>query len=689
MKEIREENLTLTLQDPVDRIPLIGSRYKFLLGRLDIFTVRDILHHYPFRYEDYSQIKKISELIAGQPVTVRGTIVEIKNIFTRFGKNFTRAILADETGKIPLVWFNQPFVAKNLPAGESVSISGKLGTFSGKPALINPDYEVVSSEKTETIHTGKLVPIYPETEGVSSKWLRSRINWLLENLPPDLGEFLPPEVLEKYRLETLAKALPTIHFPKNLEEVKGSHRRLGFDELLERQLTAQIRRQQWREQGKAKPLEQNNLQENWEKFTDQLPFALTGAQQRAVGEISADLDDDIPMNRILVGDVGSGKTVVAAAAIYQAYLNHTTSLYMAPTEILAQQHFQTLRGYLEPLGLKIELVTGSRQLAAGSLANVSIGTHALLYHLDQFKNIGLVVIDEQHRFGVEQRALLTQQDHTTNLRPHLLTMTATPIPRSLALALYGDLDLSYLDEMPPGRQPVKTWVVPPVKREAAYRWIEKQMVTEKSQAFIVCPFIEESETMQSVKAVTAEYGKLQKEVFPKLKIGLLHGKLKAKEKEATLEEFRRGGSHILLATPVVEVGVDIPNATIMVIEGAERFGLASLHQLRGRVGRGSKASYCLLFSESPSPPVYHRLKAMETIHDGLKLSELDLKNRGQGEIYGLVQHGLDKLKIASLDDVELLQATKQAAEELLQNFAHQPPFSAKLHTIKSALVNPD
>ncbi|MDP2873891.1 MAG: ATP-dependent DNA helicase RecG, partial [bacterium] len=421
----------------------------------------------------------------------------------------------------------------------------------------------------------------------------------------------------------------------------------------------------------------------------QLPFALTGAQQRAIGEISADLDDDIPMNRILVGDVGSGKTVVAAAAIYQAYLGQATSLYMAPTEILAHQHFQTLRQYLEPLGLKITLVTGNCQLASGNSSNLFIGTHALLYHLDQLKNIGLVVIDEQHRFGVEQRALLTQPNHTTKLRPHLLTMTATPIPRSLALALYGDLDLSYLDEMPPGRKPVKTWVVPPAKREAAYRWIEKQILTEKSQTFLVCPFIEESETLQSVKAVNAEYGKLQKEIFPKLKIGLLHGKLKAKEKEATIEEFRRGGSHILLATPVVEVGVDIPNATIMVIEGAERFGLASLHQLRGRVGRGSKASYCLLFSESPSQAVYHRLKAMETIHDGLKLSELDLKNRGQGEIYGLVQHGLDKLKIASVDDVALLQTTKLAAEELLHNFAHQPPFSSKLQTIKSALVNPN
>jgi len=679
----------LELDDPVTQIPLIGPRYRARLEKLGIATVADLLHHYPSRYEDYSQKKKIAELMQGEPVTVVGTLTEIKNIFTRYGKRLTKATVTDETGQIELVWFNQTYLTKNLQPGNRVSLSGKLGTFSKKPALISPEYEVLAPNQEETVHTGHLVAIYPETEGLSSKWLRSRLHHLLTLGLHQQEDYLPSDLRTRYRLMPLEEALENIHFPRHPDLLTKAQKRLALGELVELQLMAQIRRRQWAVQGKALKLKRAGFTPHLKQFLACLPFRLTTAQEEAIREIFEDLQKEVPMNRLLAGDVGSGKTVVAGAAIYLAYLNQTASIYMAPTEILAQQHYQTLKQYLEPLGLKIGLLTGSTKPPKGQSWHLIVGTHALLYHLGDLPAASLVVIDEQHRFGVAQRALLSAANGQAKLKPHLLTMTATPIPRSLALTLYGDLDLSYLDEMPPGRKPVKTWVVPSNKRQAAYHWVRQQVERHKSQAFVVCPLIEESETLSSVKAVTAEYAKLQQEVFPNLRVGLLHGRLKAKEKDEVIEAFRQNHSQILLATPVVEVGIDIPKATLMIIEAAERFGLASLHQLRGRVGRGDQQSYCLLFTESHSREAYQRLKAMETISDGLTLAQLDLKHRGQGEIYGLVQHGQFRLKIASLDNLELVQAAKETAAVLLANPAANQSLFKKIQKIETSLVDPN
>ena len=422
------------------------------------------------------------------------------------------------------------------------------------------------------------------------------------------------------------------------------------------------------------------------EFKQSLPFTLTSAQEKAITAMLEDMAEGKPMNRLLQGDVGSGKTVVAAVLVYITYLHGYQSVLMAPTEILAEQHFTTLKTLLDPLGVTLGLATGSKKINAGlNEFNLLVGTHAVITSKQQFKQLALVVIDEQQRFGVEQRGVLRSKGQN----PHLLTMTATPIPRTVALTLYGDLDVSYLNEMPKGRKPVKTWLVPPEKREGAYTWIRQELEQHASQAFIICPFIEESENMQTVKAAAKEYERLQKEIYPDLKLGLLHGKLKAKEKEKVLEEFRQKQYHILVATPVVEVGIDIPNATIIMIEAAERFGLAQLHQLRGRVGRGDKQSYCLLFTEGKSEQTIQRLKAMETMNLGSELAEYDLQLRGPGDVYGKKQSGAHFLKIASFSDITLIEQAKDEAQYIAQDLQSYPKLSEKIAKYLDATVNPD
>jgi ATP-dependent DNA helicase RecG len=514
-------------------------------------------------------------------------------------------------------------------------------------------------------------------------------------------EFLPQEVQTSQKLTDLKTAINQIHFPQSQIEIDGARKRLAFDEFFLMQLQALKRRQEWQKKPLTKKFSINNAtMQQCNHFISSLPFDLTGAQKRAVDEILKDLEKDVPMNRLLEGDVGSGKTVVATAAIYATYLNGYQSALMAPTEVLAEQHYREISKMLEPFGVGIALITGSKKYVVATHASPSVlvGTHALLFKRAKFDKLGLVVIDEQHRFGVEQRAKLLKKGGV----PHLLTMTATPIPRSMALTIYGDLDLSVLDEMPPGRKEVITWVVPNHKRQAAYNWIRKQIIgtdgvaarPRRAQAFIICPLIEESEaeTMQSVKAATAEFERLSKEVFPDLRLALLHGRIKSKEKNEILTDFKNGQYDILVSTQVVEVGIDVPTATLMIIEGADRFGLASLHQLRGRVGRSDRQSYCLLFTESRSRRAYNRLKAMEELNDGFKLAEIDLKIRGPGEIYGTKQHGLMNLKIASLSDVRLIETTREEAKSLLDKdpkLQKHPNLKAKLKRMGKELVEPN
>ncbi len=661
----------------LSKLPGIGPYFAKRLEKLNLFTVEDLIHHYPFRYDDYSIIKSADNTQIGEVVTLAGEIWSIKNVYTRAGRVLTQAIFNDGTSSIMLTWFNQSYLTKSIKAGDHLQISGKLSKYKNKLSILAPSWEKIIS--TPTIHTGRLVPVYPETYGISSKFLRSKIHNLLSLALPSIKDFLPDEIRDN--MLPLPEALQKIHFPKIMDEVNEARKRLSFDELFLIQLATQKARLIWREKPITKPwkIEKKDL----EKFKNSLPFKLTSAQTKVLGEITFDLQTTYPMNRLLQGEVGSGKTIVAAAAIYLAHLNNFSSLFMAPTEILAWQHFETVSKLLEPFGMKVGLYTGSKKSVQ---ADVVIGTHALLSEKLAIKNIGLVIIDEQHRFGVVQRTNLRQRSKT----PHFLTMTATPIPRTVALTLYGDLDLSTIDELPKGRPKISTHLVPSAKRKDSYKWIERK-VRQGDQVYIITPLIEESETLTSVKAAKKEFEFLKKEIFPNLKLGLLHGKLKAKEKEEVILNFRQGKIQILVSTSVVEVGMDIPNATVMVIEGAERFGLAQLHQLRGRIGRGIKPSFCLLYTSNVSSKDNRRLKYLETTFDGLKLSELDLKIRGSGEIFGTAQHGKWDLKIAQLSDLELIEKTKGVAKDLLEvnpELDKYPKLQSQLQKI-SANVMPD
>ena len=692
-----------SLSTPTTDLFMIGSAYAKRLEKLDIRTAEDLLHHYPSRYNDFRLISKISHLQIGETATIQGQIISFENIFTKYGKKIQKIIVADETGQLEVIFFNQTFLSGVLKPGLAISLSGKAGFFNRKITLISPEYEIIKTNnllkekmlkfsilpsiensnisKLNSIHTGRLVPIYPETYGVSSKWLRSRIKPLLEKFLPSAPDWLPEKLRRENNFISLTQALKQIHFPENENQIEQAKKRLAFDELFIIQIQTLKRAYNWKKGKKTKALPADS--KKIKTFIEKLPFKLTTDQKNSTRQILKDINKTIPMNRLLQGDVGCGKTVVAAIAAYAAFLNKKQTAIMAPTEILALQHYQTFKDLLEPYGLTINLVTGSKKtgimnqesriknkknasnskfIIHNSKFDILIGTHALIYNKVNLNNIGLIVIDEQHRFGVEQRAKLAKKSSS----PHTLIMTATPIPRTVALTLYGNLDLSVITQMPLGRKSVKTWVVPSEKRNPGYQWIKKQIKEKNSQAFIVCPFIEESdkELMQNIKAAKQEFKYLSEKIFPNLKLGLLHGKIKPKEKDKTISDFRNNKLDILVATPVVEVGIDIPNASIILIEGADRFGLAALHQLRGRVGRRNQQAYCLLFA-SEKNKAYKRLKLMENYNNGMQLAEMDLKFRGSGELYGTAQHGFAKLKLADLNDINLIEQTKKSAGQIL------------------------
>ncbi len=670
----------MNLQTSVKEASRAYKMYSSRLEKLGITKVEDFLFHIPFRYDDFSLISKIAEVQAGEVVTVKGKVVDIKNEYTRW-KKLQKAKVKDETGEIDVIWFNQPYLTKTIKKGDKISLSGKVTLFRNTKMLQSPDFEVIFNEN-EIIHTGRMVPIYPETRGVSSKWLRRQVHNLLKTA--DIKEYLPSEILKKNNLIGLKDALNRVHFPKTLNEVEKARERLSFDELFLIQLNSLKRKKEWDEKKLKKPFKVLSFKEKIEEFLTKLPFELTNAQKRVVKEIFADFSKEKAMNRLLEGEVGSGKTVIGAIAMYLTFLNGYQSILMAPTEILAKQHYETINKLLKPFKIKVKLLTSSLRPKKIE-ADVLIGTHALLYQKKIMEKLGFVIIDEQQRFGVEQRAVL----RSMGKNPHVLTMTATPIPRTIALTMYGDLDLSFLDEMPKGRKKIKTWFVPIEKRKGAYSWIEKEIKNNKSQVFIICPLIEESENLASVKAVTKEYELLKRNIFPKLKLGLLHGRMKGKEKNEILKKFKDKKYDILVSTPVVEVGIDIKNATIMLIEQSERFGLAQLHQLRGRVGRGDKQSFCLLFTSSTSEKTINRLKSMEKIDFGPKLAELDLKLRGPGQLYGTLQHGIPALKVASFSDFDLIKQTRKEAEGVINNLDNFEMLKDKINNIESKNISPD
>lgn len=651
----------MELSSAVGNLPFVGPVYQKRLSKLEINTIGDLLLHIPHKYLDFRESLNINRINIGDTVTVRGEVTFIKNLYTRSGKKLQIASVKDKSGEITVIWFNQPFLIRSIYPGDILSLSGKINWFNRKKTLISPEYEKLTGEK-KPIHTGRLVPVYPETSGLSSKWLRSKINFAFSKSRSDIKEFLPPTTIKKLDLVDLDKAIKNVHFPDSLDEAEKGRRRLAFNELLFYQGINVFRKISWKNNIPSNKLifTRNDIV----KFTNLLPFTLTGSQNKAMQEITDDLKNEYPMNRLLEGDVGSGKTVVAATAAFVSFINGCQSVFMTPTQILAQQHFDTLNSLFKAFKVRVNLLTSDIKKGDLGRSDIFVGTHSLIHSKIDFDKVGLVVIDEQHRFGVEQREHLIKKTRNKTIVPHVLTMTATPIPRTVALTFYGDLSLSTLDELPAGRQDITTWIVPPKKRDGAYKWIFKNIKETKAQAYVICPLIEESsvETMQSVKAVTKQYREI-KLLLPNLKVGLLHGKQKSKEKTGVLDQFKKGDIDILVATPVVEVGIDVANATIMVIEGAERFGLAQLHQLRGRVGRGEKKSYCLLFGESISPKALSRLNALQKSSSGFELAELDLKLRGPGEIFGLKQHGHPELKIASWQDVDLIKDAKNIAEE--------------------------
>jgi ATP-dependent DNA helicase RecG len=700
----------MDLHTPITRGNRAMKMYAGKLEKLGIQTYYDFLLHIPSRYEDYSIVSKIAQIQPGETVTIQGQVLEMKTNYMRGMriKTMQKALVTDGTGTLELTWFNQPYLNRVILPNATISASGKVDRFgrSKNFSMQSPEYEILY-ENGSSIHTGRLIPVYPETQGVSSKWLRRQIFNLLKESSNELKEYMPAEILEKNKLMNFAQAIQEIHFPKDIDTAHKAHERLAFDELFLMQLAAIKRRTQWHEKEKGIQFDVKKFEKQITTCIDSLPFKLTNAQQLSLDHIMQDFQKTTPMNRLLQGDVGSGKTIVAAIGMYIAFLNGYQSVLMAPTEILAQQHFATVSKFLERLGVTVDLVTGSKKLKSKPVLlsdseesqkkrdpsalpqddkiDILIGTHAVLSEKIIFSKLGLVIIDEQQRFGVEQRSIIRQKGEN----PHLLTMTATPIPRTVALTMYGDLDLSYLNEMPHGRKQIKTWLVPREKRNGAYEWIRKQITETQSQAFIICPFIEPSETMQTIKAVKYEYERLSKEIYPDLKLGLLHGKQKAKEKEEILQKFRDKEFAILVATPVVEVGIDIPNATIIMIEAAERFGLAQLHQLRGRVGRSDKQSYCLLFTDSQNAQTSTRLKAMETTHSGAELAELDLRLRGPGNLYGTAQHGIPKLKAANFSDAMLIQKAKLSADEIFSTLKQYPQLSEQLDKTVSSNISPD
>lgn len=651
----------MKLTDSVSTIPFVGPNYEKKLNRLEIFNVYDLIHHIPHRYLDFSKITNISNVKIKEVVTIVGTISSLKNQITKTGKRMQIGQVEDGSGKITVAWFNQPFLIYTITPNTKVAISGEASWFNGKPAFFSPQFEKIEEGK-DSLHTGRLVGIYPVTSGLSSKWLKSRIKYCLDNLDKNLNEFLPEPIVKKFNFVSFKNAIFNIHFPKKIKSYEKAKERLAFNELLNLQIKAK-KRKQILQKKKSNKLKIYNKEVN--DFIKNLPFTLTKSQVKVIDEILTDLESDKPMNRLLQGDVGSGKTVVSAVASLVTILNGYQIVLMAPTQILANQHYQTINNLFKNLKVRVSLITGTKTLKDIGRIDIFIGTHALLNKSKLFENIGLIIIDEQHKFGVKQTEILSKLPK--NKSPHMLTMTATPIPRTIAQTLFSDMDLSILTEIPIGRIPIKTWLVPNEKRKGAYSWIKKEIIKNKTQIFVVCPLIEDSETetLKDVKAVKSTFNELIK-IFKEFKLELLHGKLKEQEKVDILNNFKDKKIDILVTTPVVEVGIDVPNATIIVIEGSDRFGLAQLHQLRGRVGRGDKESYCLLFTENESKKVNERLNALTLKTSGFELAELDLKLRGPGEVLGIKQHGFGNLKIASWSDLKLIKASTEVLKELIE-----------------------
>jgi len=679
------------LQKNLEKVLKTTKKHLGKLSSLGVNTVEDLFLYFPRDYNDTREFTKIKDIIPNEVSTIKGKITSLFNISTKFGKKITRGVFTDSTGSIEVVWFNQPHLTRMLPRNQEIILSGKAKIGFKKIALQSPTHERIKPYE-EQIHSGIIAPMYHETEGITSKWIREKIKPLVDDWLSFFEEYLPEEVIKEHNLMGIKDAIKNVHFPESEELLLKARERLGFDELFLLQLKVLQRKWHWQHiESRESKIIETDLEMLKEAILE-LPFELTNAQKKALKDVLDDLQKPYPASRLIQGDVGSGKTVVAALATLNVVKKGYQVAIMAPTEILAKQHYATFVKTLTKYNLNVQFISGSttkkmkedviRQMKTGTV-DIVIGTHSLIQEDIEFKNLGLAIIDEQHRFGVKQREILKSYNS-----PHLLSMTATPIPRTLAIVVYGDQDLSVIDEMPKGRQEIITRVVPENKRTEAYRWIEDQ-ITKGRQAFVICPLIDESDTIE-VKSVTQEYSHLQEFIFPNLKLGLLHGRLKQEEKDEVMEDFKNNKINILVSTSVVEVGIDVPNATIMLIEGSERFGLSQLHQFRGRVGRGVHQSYCFLFTGNLSEEGKTRMQSMEKYSSGFKLAEIDMQLRGPGEVYGVRQSGIPDLKMASLTDLVNIEKARNSAsriidiDPLLKTF---PKLAAKITEIQEVFVN--
>ena len=671
------------LKKDIQFVKGIGPKKAYKLNKLGIFTLKDLLYYFPRQYEDRNNLKKIVELKNEDKATIKALIVGITTSNPRKGMTLTKVDVKDETGYAKLVFFNQPYISNTFKSGDTILVFGKVKKEFKNIEFSSCEIEHLSNSPKNTC---KIMPIYPLTFGVTNKEIISIIKSVLSNKELIIKEYLPKGIIDKYKLCSIDYAIRNIHSPSNKESFKIALYRIIFEEFLILQLGLFMFKNGVTE------VEGIKFEEN-EKLKDiisSLPFKLTKAQNRALNEIIEDMKSHKVMNRLVQGDVGSGKTVVALLALANCVLNGYQGALMAPTEILAEQHYISLTETLKEFGMNVELLVGSLtkkqkekvlERVKNKEIDILIGTHALIEDKVEFDRLGLVITDEQHRFGVRQRGKLSDKGNN----PDVLVMTATPIPRTLALILYGDLDISIIDELPPGRQPIDTIAVSKDKRDRAYNNLVRAEVEKGRQVYIVCPLVEESEAIEA-KAAVELVEELKQEYFSDLKVGLLHGKMKASEKESIMKSFKNKELDILVSTTVIEVGVNVPNATLMIIENAERFGLAQLHQLRGRVGRGKHKSYCILIYASKSEVCRQRMSIMEETNDGFKISEKDLEIRGPGEFFGTRQHGLPELKIANIfKHMKILKIAQQEARYIIGEDLKLQKFENKL--LKNEIID--
>lgn len=674
------------LQTELTYLKGVGPKRAEALGKLGVHTVYDLLYYFPARYEDRRVVKPVAQLEVGAKESLLATVLfppQTSRVGGRMGgRQVTRVRVGDATGRVDLQWWNQPYREKQFHPGMQLFVFGKVGYFNGMLQIDTPDFEVLG--ENDALQVGRIVPVYPSTEGLFQSALRRSIANALDRFADSIDDPLPEEVRRALKLQPLGWSLRQIHFPEDWSAQEAARYRLVFEELFLLQVA--LAQKKLLAQTEAIGIRHIVDDEPIKKFVAALPFKLTGAQRRVMNEVRKDLRSGRPMNRLLHGDVGSGKTIVAAYALWTAHITGHQGALLAPTEILAEQHFSVLTRLFKPLGIEVALLEGSlkgkqkKRIQADlneGRTTIVVGTHALLQEEVEFKKLGVCVVDEQHRFGVMQRAAL-QNKGQDGARPDVLVMTATPIPRTMALTVYGDLDVSLLDELPPGRQPIKTVHVKPSQRDKAYKFVLDE-VKKGRQAYVVCPLVEESEKLAQLKAATALADRLRNNELNLMRVGLVHGQLSVLDREEEMELFRAGMRDVLVSTTVIEVGVDVPNATVMLIEDAERFGLSQLHQLRGRVGRGQHKSTCVLMSDPKTDESRSRISIMTKTQNGFEIAEHDLQLRGPGEFYGTRQSGMPDFRLANIiRDVDIIQQARDVAFDLVRQdpFLEQPEHQA-------------